>query len=61
MSGMPLDLAELRRVEAAYPGQSPTWCTTCGHPGGVLRRDERGLLVAHPGRTFPCRIPRRES
>jgi hypothetical protein len=32
-------------------------CGACEQPGRLLRSDDRGHLIAHGGRFFPCRVP----
>lgn len=36
-------------------------CPTCQFPGYVHTRDQRGLLIRHPGRAWPCRVPNEET
>jgi hypothetical protein len=31
-------------------------CPTCSHPGYRQRPDDRGTLIRHPGRAWPCRV-----
>lgn len=38
-------------------GIEPAKCPACTYDGFVFQTDERGSLVFHPGRIFPCRVP----
>lgn len=33
-------------------------CAVCAQPGVLVDMDERGFLIRHPARVFPCRAPR---
>lgn len=37
-------------------GGEPTECPTCGQMGFPNIRDDRGLLIVHPGRRWQCRV-----
>lgn len=50
-----MDVRDFRRVEETYPGQTVRHCSACEYPGVLLRDDERGRLIAHPGRHYACR------
>lgn len=43
-------------THADLEGIEPAKCPTCTYPGFVFQHDERGELVFHPGRVFPCRV-----
>lgn len=38
-------------------GHKAIICATCGYPGSERSVDDRGMLVAHPGRDWPRRVP----
>lgn len=44
----------IARIEDA--GHKVIICTTCGYPGTECSVNDRGMLVAHPGRDWPCRV-----
>lgn len=33
-------------------------CAVCKHDGWLMDADDRGFLIVHAGRMFPCRAPR---
>jgi len=36
-------------------------CGACHQPGHLRPRDDRGWLIDHAGRAFPCRVPPTDS
>lgn len=32
-------------------------CGACEQPGRLASKDDRGYLIEHDGRIFPCRVP----
>jgi hypothetical protein len=44
--------AEAQNMRFAFAGTVP--CPVCDHPG-IYTVDERGFLIVHQGRSFPCR------
>jgi hypothetical protein len=33
-------------------------CAVCRQPGRLTDMNDKGFLIVHPGRFFPCRAPR---
>lgn len=46
-----------RAEDIENQGLRPVHCPACQWPGIVVKADDRGQLINHHGRMFPCRNP----